>query len=159
MGVLKYYEYPILLMLITLVGCAVSASLQHAQQLRLKTVACQTRLVPFVCKGYIRAMWARLLVPGDVIVVQPGAAVCDMVLLQGNALVQESRLTGRVRPPLCGFTQHLYQLCIASISASCSLQLCWPGVAATFCSPLHAKGTMEGSNAVWPYCSAGRTRL
>ena len=44
-------------------------------------------------------MWAKLLVPGDVIVVQPGAAVCDMVLLQGNALAQESRLTGRVRHP------------------------------------------------------------
>ena len=50
MGVLKYYEYPMLLILIALVGCVVSASLQHAQQVRLKGLACQTRLVPFVCQ-------------------------------------------------------------------------------------------------------------
>ena len=47
-------------------------------------------------QGHVHAMKSTQLVPGDVIVVQSGQAVCDMVLLQGNALAKESRLTGQV---------------------------------------------------------------
>ncbi len=43
-----------------------------------------------------RAISSRRLVPGDVIVVLPGKATCDMVLLQGNCLVEESVLSGEV---------------------------------------------------------------
>ena len=43
-----------------------------------------------------RAISSRKLVPGDVIVVLPGKATCDMVLLQGNCLVEESVLSGEV---------------------------------------------------------------
>ena len=47
-------------------------------------------------QGRVSAGKSTQLVPGDVIVVQTGQAVCDMVLLQGNALTEESRLTGQV---------------------------------------------------------------
>ena len=47
-----------------------------------------------------RAISSRWLVPGDVIVVLPGKATCDMVLLQGNCLVEESVLSGEVLPCL-----------------------------------------------------------
>lgn len=43
-----------------------------------------------------RATSSRRLVPGDVIVVLPGAATCDLVLLQGTCLVEESNLSGEV---------------------------------------------------------------
>lgn len=43
-----------------------------------------------------RAISSRRLVPGDVVVVLPGKATCDMVLLQGNCLVEESMLSGEV---------------------------------------------------------------
>lgn len=36
------------------------------------------------------------LVPGDIVVLQQGKATCDMVLLQGNCLVDESILSGEV---------------------------------------------------------------
>ena len=98
-----YYIYPSVLFTIMLAGCIVSASLLHGQQQRLVVVANQTRLVPFIMKGYVCVMRARQLVPGDVIVVQPGTAVCDMVLLQGNALAEESRLTGEVMSTLLIF--------------------------------------------------------
>ena len=45
-----------------------------------------------------RAVSSRRLVPGDVIVVLQGRATCDMVLLQGSCLVEESILSGEVRP-------------------------------------------------------------
>ncbi|KAL3140952.1 hypothetical protein ABBQ32_005476 [Trebouxia sp. C0010 RCD-2024] len=90
-----YYSYTMVLAAIVLMGCVLSASLLHGQQKRLAAVANQTRLVPIVNKGRVHAMKSQHLVPGDVIVVQPGQAVCDMVLLQGNALTEESRLTGQ----------------------------------------------------------------
>ena len=44
-----------------------------------------------------RAVSSRSLVPGDVVVILPGKATCDMVLLRGNCLVEESNLSGEVR--------------------------------------------------------------
>ena len=41
-------------------------------------------------------MSSRRLVPGDVIVVLQGRATCDMVLLWGSCLVEESMLSGEV---------------------------------------------------------------
>ncbi|KAL3135220.1 hypothetical protein ABBQ38_006299 [Trebouxia sp. C0009 RCD-2024] len=91
MWAFKYYIFPCVLAAILVAGCGVSAFLRHAQQLRLLAVASQPRLVPVVHKGCVRAMRAKYLVPGDVVVVQPGLAVCDMVLLQGHVLAEEAR--------------------------------------------------------------------
>ncbi len=44
-----------------------------------------------------RATSSKRLVPGDVIVVLPGTATCDLVLLQGTCLVEESNLSGEVK--------------------------------------------------------------
>ena len=35
--------------------------------------------------------------PGDVIVLIPGTATCDIVIIRGNCLVEESNLSGEVR--------------------------------------------------------------
>jgi P-type E1-E2 ATPase len=59
------------------------------------TNAC--RLTPMVQGKWVRAIASYKLVPGDVIVLQPGRALCDMVLLQGACLVTESMLSGEVR--------------------------------------------------------------
>jgi len=55
------------------------------------------RLTPMVQGNWVRAIASYKLVPGDVIVLQPGRAVCDMVLLGGACLVTESMLSGEVR--------------------------------------------------------------
>lgn len=47
-----------------------------------------------ICLG--RGMASYRLVPGDIVVLQQGKATCDMVLLQGNCLVDESILSGEV---------------------------------------------------------------
>ena len=51
--------------------------------------------------GWVRAVSSHKLVPGDVIVVQKGKAMCDMVLLQGSCLVVESMLSGEVWRQCC----------------------------------------------------------
>ena len=50
------------------------------------------------CRGgsACRAVASHRLVPGDVVVLLPGKATCDMVLLRGNCLVEESLLSGEV---------------------------------------------------------------
>lgn len=49
-----------------------------------------------------RAVSSRRLVPGDVVVLLPGKATCDMVLLRGSCLVEESLLSGEVCLPPVG---------------------------------------------------------
>ena len=41
-----------------------------------------------------RAVSSRRLVPGDVVVLPRGKAACDMVLIRGSCLVEESMLSG-----------------------------------------------------------------
>jgi len=43
-----------------------------------------------------RAVASHSLVPGDVLVLLRGKASCDMVLLRGSCLVEESMLSGEV---------------------------------------------------------------
>ena len=90
-----YYTYPLVLFFI-LVGSGASSYLLYGQRLRLVNMATQRRLVPVLYKNFVRPLLAKHLVPGDVIVVQRGKAVCDMVLLRGTCLVDESTLSGEV---------------------------------------------------------------
>ena len=91
-----YYVYPAVLLGIMLVGITISGNAVHQQRKRLTAAFSKYHLVPIVRKGYVRAASAVQLIPGDVIVVQQGLAVCDMVLLRGNCLVEEAALTGEV---------------------------------------------------------------
>lgn len=56
----------------------------------------QQCVVPFVWVGRVLALSSRRMVPGDVVVLQRGKATCDMVLLRGAGLVEESMLSGEV---------------------------------------------------------------
>ena len=60
----------------------------------------QQCVVPFVWVGRIMALSSRRLVPGDVVVLQRGKATCDMVLLRGAGLVEESMMSGEVSASL-----------------------------------------------------------
>ncbi len=91
-----YYVYPAVLLGIMLIGTVISGNAVYQQRKRLTAAFSQYHLVPIVRKGNVRAASAVQLIPGDVVVVLQGLAVCDMVLLRGNCLVQEAALTGEV---------------------------------------------------------------
>ena len=57
---------------------------------------CRSVAVVHVHGWLCRAISSRRLVPGDVLVLLRGKATCDMVLLSGNCLVEESMLSGEV---------------------------------------------------------------
>ena len=96
MYLFRYYIYPFVLLTAMLAGQGVCAYLAYHKALRLASITTHNRLVPYMSKGYVRAMKARQLVPGDIVVVVQGPAVCDMVLLCGKSLVEESVLSGEV---------------------------------------------------------------
>ena len=91
-----YYPFPAVLSGTMLFGSAASGYLQYRQRMRLVTLLTKRQLVPVLYKKFVRALLAKQLVPGDVIVVQKGRAACDMVLLRGRCLVEESMLSGEV---------------------------------------------------------------
>ena len=91
-----YYSYPAFLFGILLIGSGASSYLLYCQHLRLVSMATQRHLVPLLHQKWVRALLAKQLVPGDVIVVQRGQVTCDMVLLRGTCLVEESMLSGEV---------------------------------------------------------------
>ena len=93
------YIFPLLLLGILLTAVALSVGVLYRQRKRLAALITQTTLIPYVSKGYIRAMKSAQLVPGDVIVVQPGVAVCDLVILRGSCLIEDASLTGEVTHP------------------------------------------------------------
>lgn len=92
----NYYTYPVVLFAILVTGSGASSYLLHQQRLRLVNLATQRHLVPVLYQNFVRALLAKHLVPGDVVVVQRGKAVCDMVLLRGTCLAEESMLSGEV---------------------------------------------------------------
>ena len=99
MWAFTYWRYPAMLFGILLIGCGASSYLLYGQRLRLVSMATKRHLVPLLHKKFVRALLAKQLVPGDVIVVQRGKVVCDMVLLRGTCLVEESMLSGEVWAP------------------------------------------------------------
>lgn len=104
---LAFYIYPAIVLSIIFSGTVLSSNAIYQQRKKLAAPFSESHIVPIVRKGYVHAASSRQLVPGDVIVLQQGAALCDMVLLRGSCLVDESKLTGEVR---CFSTQLLGSL-------------------------------------------------
>ena len=93
----RRYFYPVLILLFVVSAAArfvTTLSTQHGKVMALMN---KCRLTPMVQGNWVRAISSHRLVPGDVIVLQTGRAVCDMVLLRGACLVTESMLSGEVR--------------------------------------------------------------
>ena len=92
----RYYWLPGLLAALTTAAAFSLTRVVRQQNLKMTTLVNQRRLTPIVKGGWVRAVSSHKLVPGDVIVVQRGKAMADMVLLQGSCLVVESMLSGEV---------------------------------------------------------------
>ncbi len=95
-----YYAFPIFILLLSTAALVHFQLTLRRQRARLTALVSHSRLMPVVNSGWIRAVLSHLLVPGDVVVLRPGKAPCDMVLLTGACLCEESMLSGEVRPAL-----------------------------------------------------------
>ena len=91
-----YYAYAAILQLISWAAIMILVNALHDQHSKLVNLVNQKHVVPIVQRGWVRAASSHQLVPGDVVVMQRGKAPCDMVLLRGTCLVEESMLSGEV---------------------------------------------------------------
>lgn len=92
----RRYFYPVLVLsLFTISIVALSRALRSTHK-KMTALVNEVRLTPVVVGGWVRGASSHRLLPGDVVVLQPGKALFDMVLLQGNCLCVESMLTGEV---------------------------------------------------------------
>ncbi|DBA88976.1 TPA: hypothetical protein ACH3X2_000200 [Trebouxia sp. C0005] len=90
------YFYPVVLVLLTIPSLWIQLKVLHSQHSRVMALMNEVRLTPRVQQQWVRAAASYHLVPGDVIVLQRGRALCDMVVLKGACLVMESMLSGEL---------------------------------------------------------------
>ena len=91
-----YWIFPIIIAFFSIMAKIGLISVLRSKQIMMHSLISQRRIVPFVHKGWVQAIPCFKLVPGDVVVLQRGKATCDMVLLRGSCLVEESMLSGEV---------------------------------------------------------------
>ena len=96
------YFYPVLILGLLMVSGYLLIRTLRLQRKKIKALVNECRLTPLVWDGWVRAISSHRLLPGDVMVLQQGKALCDMVVLQGTCLVVESMLSGEVS--LCACT-------------------------------------------------------
>lgn len=92
----QYFAFVAVLQVIGGVAIGILVASLSDQHKKLVGLVNERRLVPIVDRGWVRAVSSHRLVPGDVIVLQRGRALVDMVLLRGNCIVEESMLSGEV---------------------------------------------------------------
>ncbi|DBA96365.1 TPA: hypothetical protein ACH3X3_002538 [Trebouxia sp. C0006] len=90
----NYIPYAAILLFITVASGFFATFRLHEKQMILYNSVRRRQVVPLVMFGFVRAVQSHRLVPGDVLVLLRGKATCDMVLLRGNCLVEESMLSG-----------------------------------------------------------------
>lgn len=102
------YLYPVGLVILSLPATLLQVMTLHSQHSRVMALMNEVRLTPMVQQQWVRATASFRLVPGDVIVLQRGRALCDMVVLRGACLVMESMLSGEVghSNTMCTVTRH-----------------------------------------------------
>jgi len=90
------YFYPVLILLLLTISAVLLIHTLRRQRKKIKALVNECRLTPLVWDGWVRAVSSHRLLPGDVMVLQAGKALCDMVVLQGTCIVMESMLSGEV---------------------------------------------------------------
>ena len=99
------YFYPAIIIALFVAAATVLVITMRRQRKKMLALVNECRLTPIIWNGWVRAISSHRLLPGDVMVLQPGKALCDMVVLQGNCLVMESMLSGEVHVNcVSGFT-------------------------------------------------------
>ena len=109
------YFLPIVVLVVGIVTNIFLAISHHRVNKRVRALMNEVRLTPVVQDRWVRAMSSHRLVPGDVVVMQQGRALADLVLLRGACLVSESMLSGEVG--LCSSGTN----CCSMLSAQCSV--------------------------------------
>lgn len=95
----RYFSYSAVIVAMTLASILTNVFQAYRYRRRLARLAhysCEVHVVQ--PGGHLATVDSRELLPGDVVVVVPGLLPCDLVLVRGEAIVDESMLTGESVP-------------------------------------------------------------
>ncbi len=94
-----YYSYSLIIVAITMFSILTTVYQTYRYRKRLAALAHYTCEVQVMQPGgSVATLDSTELVPGDVVVVHPGILPADLVLLRGEAIVDENMLTGEAVP-------------------------------------------------------------
>lgn len=74
-----YYIYSIIVGSVTVASSTIYVVHLYRQSSTMMRLVQQSRIVPIVQRGWVRAISSKNLVAGDVVVLTTGRAACDMV--------------------------------------------------------------------------------
>lgn len=93
-----YWHMGIVNTIVYVFGGLTVSYVKYVNDMRLQELSKISGVVEVLRDGVYVEVEQKQLVPGDVMVVKAGLAYCDMVLLVGDAIVDESSLTGESMP-------------------------------------------------------------
>eukprot|EP00457_Paulinella_chromatophora_P000588 gb/GEZN01000588.1/.p1 GENE.gb/GEZN01000588.1/~~gb/GEZN01000588.1/.p1 ORF type:complete len:1220 (+),score=191.62 gb/GEZN01000588.1/:86-3661(+) len=93
-----YWHMGIIYTMVYVLGGVSVAYVNYINELQLSTLSAVEGRALVLRDGRFVEVMQKEVVPGDVLVLSPGPAQCDMVLLSSQAVVDESSLTGESRP-------------------------------------------------------------
>ncbi|CAK9023746.1 Polyamine-transporting ATPase 13A2 [Durusdinium trenchii] len=94
----SYWHYTIIAVFIAIISGFFNASVRLASQRSIKSMMEQKITAKVFRDGQVIQINAADLVPGDIVKVQNGPVPCDLLLLRGAAVCDESTLTGESMP-------------------------------------------------------------
>ncbi|CAE7038420.1 Atp13a5, partial [Symbiodinium sp. KB8] len=94
----SYWHYTIIAMTIAVISGFFNTSVRLASQQSIKSMMEQQLTAHVLRDGQVVEVDANELVPGDILKVHPGPVPCDLLLLRGAAVCDESTLTGESMP-------------------------------------------------------------
>lgn len=93
-----YWKMGFFVSTLVLSGGFYNVWVNRSAKLQVQALTQSTSDVVVKRDGYWKIITSPKLAPGDIVELRPGALVCDLVLIQGTAVTDESALTGESMP-------------------------------------------------------------
>ncbi|ORZ37459.1 hypothetical protein BCR44DRAFT_85614 [Catenaria anguillulae PL171] len=94
----SYWKMGLVLTIVILIASLVKTHVSYKSHRRIRELAAVSTAVSVLRNGSWTLVDSRQIVPGDIVQLQPGTLSTDILLINGQALLDESSLTGESRP-------------------------------------------------------------
>ncbi|KAI9216889.1 hypothetical protein BC828DRAFT_409004 [Blastocladiella britannica] len=94
----SYWNMGLVLTIVILIASLIKTTVSYQSHRRIRMLASMRATVTVLRNGTFTVVDSREAAPGDVIRLTPGVLSVDLLLVQGEALLDESSLTGESRP-------------------------------------------------------------
>ncbi|KAJ3367754.1 hypothetical protein GGF31_007101 [Allomyces arbusculus] len=93
-----YWQMGVVLTIVILIASLIKTRVRYISHKRIRMLATMSTTVKVMRNGAWAIVDSGDLVPGDLVALVPGKVAVDLVLCQGQAVLDESSLTGESRP-------------------------------------------------------------